>query len=389
MSSISLSKDQERILQILMRWYNKKFPTPFLTVGGYAGTGKTTLISIFSNEIHRIDKKIKIAFVSYTGKAARVLQNKLNEAKAVFKTDRVSTIHSLIYSPIESKNGIIIGWKLKDDVPFNLIVVDEASMVDEKIWKDLLSYKIPILAFGDIGQLPPIGSTFNLMASPHLRLDQIHRQAENNPIIDLSIRARTNGFIPYGTFGTNIKKLKKGDYDVFDLLDDIFTDTSKNTLILCGYNNTRVKLNNYIRGKLGFESELPQRGDKVICLRNNHEKEIFNGMRGIIEKINSHDENWYNTSIQIEDSYGLYEGKIYKKQFNNLEPINFTKNRMLAMGGDLFDFGYALTVHKAQGSQAERVVLFEERFSRMDDNDWKRWLYTAVTRAEKELIIIG
>jgi len=59
------------------------------------------------------------------------------------------------------------------------------------------------------------------------------------------------------------------------------------------------------------------------------------------------------------------------------------------MKGDLFDFGYALTVHKAQGSQAKKVILFEERFSKMDDTDWKRWLYTAITRAEEELLIFG
>jgi exodeoxyribonuclease-5 len=59
------------------------------------------------------------------------------------------------------------------------------------------------------------------------------------------------------------------------------------------------------------------------------------------------------------------------------------------MDGDLFDYGYALTVHKAQGSQAKRVILFEERFSKMDSDGWKKWLYTAVTRAAEELIIIG
>ena len=59
------------------------------------------------------------------------------------------------------------------------------------------------------------------------------------------------------------------------------------------------------------------------------------------------------------------------------------------MRGDLFDFGYALTVHKAQGSQAKRVILFEERFSQMTDDEWRRWLYTAVTRAEEELFIFS
>jgi ATP-dependent exoDNAse (exonuclease V) alpha subunit len=65
------------------------------------------------------------------------------------------------------------------------------------------------------------------------------------------------------------------------------------------------------------------------------------------------------------------------------------KSRAAAPRGDLFDFGYALTVHKAQGSSADTVLLFEERNQHMSDDDWRRWLYTAVTRAERQLYIIG
>ncbi len=82
-----------------------------------------------------------------------------------------------------------------------------------------------------------------------------------------------------------------------------------------------------------------------------------------------------------------YHGLISVEQFNADSALNFTDKRSKIMKGDLFDFGYALTVHKAQGSQAKKVVLFEERFPKMTDDDWKRWLYTAVTRAEEELYI--
>jgi ATP-dependent exoDNAse (exonuclease V) alpha subunit len=77
------------------------------------------------------------------------------------------------------------------------------------------------------------------------------------------------------------------------------------------------------------------------------------------------------------------------KQFNSKEPLNFTDKRRTIMAGDLFDFGYAVTVHKAQGSEAKKVILFEERFRQMEDEMWARWLYTAVTRAQEELYIIG
>ena len=76
-------------------------------------------------------------------------------------------------------------------------------------------------------------------------------------------------------------------------------------------------------------------------------------------------------------------------QFGYPTTINFTNDRKLTMQGDLFDYGYALTVHKSQGSESDKVILFEERFKQMDDLLWKKWLYTAVTRAKNELYIIG
>ena len=133
----------------------------------------------------------------------------------------------------------------------------------------------------------------------------------------------------------------------------------------------------------------PQSGDRVICLRNNHAQKIYNGMLGTIKSIQQEDEQWYHAEIKMDDRDELYAGDIAVEQFNSNEALNFTKQRAKTMRGDLFDFGYALTVHKAQGSQAKRVVVFEQRFKKMSDDDWKRWLYTAVTRAEEELYVVG
>jgi exodeoxyribonuclease-5 len=172
-------------------------------------------------------------------------------------------------------------------------------------------------------------------------------------------------------------------------MQDLLSQYTPDTLILCGYNHTRKKLNNHIRQNLGFESPEPVGGDRVICLRNNHKKNIFNGMLGTIQSITRRDDEWYEAEIQMDDESDLYKGLISVKQFTDKTAMNFTDKRSQIMRGDLFDFGYALTVHKAQGSQAKRVILFEERFSKMDDDQWRRWLYTAVTRAEEELYIFG
>ncbi|MFH0773651.1 MAG: ATP-dependent RecD-like DNA helicase [bacterium] len=360
----------------------------FITIGGYAGTGKTTLIAVLRKRIARLNKKMKVGFVSYTGKAARVLRNKLKEAKVLLSDDTVGTIHSLIYSPVVNEKEEIIGWKQKEKIDRDIIIIDEASMVDEIIWLHLLSYKVPIIVVGDHGQLPPILGSFHLIADPQLELVEIHRQARDNPIIALSIQARQNGYIRPGIYGSAVRKFGRDDGDAQDTVSELLANYSPDTLILCGYNKTRKKLNLHIRSTLGFSSPLPQTGDRVICLRNNHEKHIFNGMTGTILNIKDESREWYYAKIQMDGEDGIYKGLISKDQFMSDAALNFTNRRSAIMAGDLFDFGYALTVHKAQGSQAKRVILFEERFAKMDDEAWRRWLYTAVTRAEEELYII-
>ena len=387
---ISLSPGQKKVLHDVLAWCKKDKSQSqlYITIGGYAGTGKTTLIAVLRKQIAKLRKDMKVGFVSYTGKAARVLRNKLKEAKVLLSDDTVGTIHSLIYSPVVNEKEEIVGWKQKEEIDRDLIIIDEASMVDEIIWLHLLSYKIPIIVVGDHGQLPPISGSFHLIASPELELIEIHRQAQNNPIIALSIQARQNGYIVPGIYGDYIRKFSKEDNDTQETVSELLANYSPDTLILCGYNRTRKKLNLHIRTTLGFTSPLPQVGDRVICLRNNHEKHIFNGMTGTILKITDENTQWYKTQIQMDGEDGIYKGLISKDQFMNDSALNFTDKRSRIMAEDLFDFGYALTVHKAQGSQAKRVILFEERFAKMDDEAWRRWLYTAVTRAEEELYII-
>ena len=385
---LNLSEDQSKALKSLLDWYKSKNRSEYITLGGYAGTGKTTLISIFRNEIHSQDKGLRVAFCSFTGKATRVLKNKLNVINAIFPKDTVSTIHSLIYSPETNSKDEIVGWNRKQTIDADLIIIDEASMVDYEIWSDLMRYKKPIIAVGDHGQLPPINGNFNLMKEPEIRLTEIHRQAKDNPIINLSILARESGKIPFGNFGDGVKKVERNNYESQETVGEKMKNYNSETLILCGYNNTRVRLNKYIRQSLEFEGEHPKIKDRVICLRNNHEKEIYNGMLGTVTNIKVFDNDWYDAKIEMDDGI-MFNGLIFASQFNNAQSLNFTKERGMSAKGNLFDYGYALTVHKSQGSQAKRVILFEERFKHMDDDMWRRWLYTAVTRASEELFILG
>jgi exodeoxyribonuclease-5 len=389
--SYVLSQDQVAALRAIGAWYRGR-TAPYLTLGGYAGTGKTTLISYLRQALNDFDANATVGFCAYTGKATRVLQEKLREQRTMRKGDSVSTIHSLIYTT-QDGGGSAPKWELKEALDRSLLVVDEASMVDEIIWRDLLSFGIPVLAVGDHGQLPPVGSSFNLMTDPTIKLERIFRQEEGSAIIEVATMARETGVLPVAEFGAGVRKMDRALPETGVEVQELLSGWKTDLLILCGYNNTRVKLNQAIREMRDMISPEPQSGDRVVCLRNNRTKHIFNGMIGRIGRVvpvtGDDGTGWYEAEIELEGEDYTYSGYILRSQFGAA-----TTEKDVPLGpdgerGDLWDFGYALTVHKAQGSQSQSVLLFEERFAKSSDEDWRRWLYTAVTRAELELTVVG
>jgi exodeoxyribonuclease-5 len=389
--SYLLSEDQASAIREIGSWYRSK-SSPYFTLGGYAGTGKTTLIAYLRKALGDFDEDASVGFCAYTGKAARVLADRLRDQKVMRRGDSISTIHGLIYTTEETSDGNP-KWIRKDHLDRNLVIVDEASMVDKDIWEDLLSFNIPVLAVGDHGQLPPIGSSFYLMAEPKVRLERIFRQASGSPIIEVATIARQSGQIPVKKFGPGVVKMNQSLPETGQAVQELLEGWRPETLVLCGYNTTRVRLNQTIRQMRDMQTPEPGPGDRVVCLRNNRVKHLYNGMLGQIVRLSPalgpEGKDWYEAEIELEGEDYLYSGYIYRSQFGAKET---TKDAPLApdgQRGDLWDFGYALTVHKAQGSQAKKVVVFEERFPRSTDEDWRRWLYTAVTRAQEELIIIG
>ena len=247
--TIELSKDQSEAFDDISEWYvYHQQSVPFLTMGGYAGTGKTTLMSYLYSKFNQST----IAYCAYTGKAASVLRTKLNERNENIETNSsVSTIHSLIYKPILDAQGKVIGWTRKPNIDADLVVIDEASMVGQSVHDDLMSYGVPILYVGDHGQLPPVTEGFNLMDEPMIRLETPHRFSENIPLIKLSMLARVDGKIPYGEYGKGIKKVAKSeiirDKGPVDTLVKSRSMLDGSTVIICGFNKTRVKLNARIR----------------------------------------------------------------------------------------------------------------------------------------------
>lgn len=385
-------------------------------VGGLAGTGKTFMISELRKLLANIHgDKFSAAFVTFTGKASSVLNSKLKENNALFLQDFVGTIHSLVYRPelVYDKNlrkHVIVGWKRRpsDDLRhFNIIFIDEASMVSEKMWNDLMSYGVSIVAVGDYGQLPPVGDNgFSLMGKANYYLQDIQRQAMDSPITKLAHFVRQGGNIKTDVmYSPNVFCLSWNNEQCRELFYKAINDYSNDMVVLCGFNKTRVKINNLIRKKLEYENPEPYPGEKVVCLKNNHDLGIMNGNTATVVWVYPFIENTIKMTVELDgtgdfvdcccglkcfgkEKYDLYEK--YNKSQGRRKYIGLSKQFTKAgyRNIDFFDYGYCISVHKSQGSEWDKIILFDERSGFWDNPYYSKWLYTALTRAKTKLFII-
>lgn len=372
MSSITLSPDQRSALDHIRQWLDTDEQE--LTLGGYAGTGKTTLLK----EV-REESELNMKLCAFTGKAASVLRTKGLAA---------STIHSLIYDVFRNPDGTL-DCSLKDpaEIPGDMFVVDEASMVSTDIYKDLCSVGRKILWVGDHGQLEPVGDNPNLMANPTVRLEKIHRQAADNPIIQLAHTLREgNNLIQAAKMLPGDERCRlhfKHMTQLGDVIDCAFQgceDPQKMPQIIVAYNSTRTNLNALIRDAIGFPSDQPTLGDKVICLRNNRELQIYNGEIGYITAIEPVKNGAYESNYEIAVDFGdreVNEILVAGKQFGEQKTMQKIPARL-----NLFDYAYAVTCHKAQGSEFHHVVVIDAACDLWSPS---RWSYTAATRAADRL----
>jgi len=390
---------QDQALLEISRWFkNEAKHNPIFRLFGYAGTGKTTLARHIAETLG-----VKASFAAFSGKAAHVLSQKGCPAK---------TIHSLIYRPIKRSSKYLAELKDKieqetnkeekekltkklldaskkhraplfefspneclDDV--KLLIIDECSMVGERMGKDLVSLGIPILVLGDPGQLPPIGDAgFFTNQKPNILLTEIHRQARDNPIIHLATLARTGQSITTGDYGSGVVVKSRKEIDAKEVLSM--------DQILVGKNETRRLWNGRIRQlKFNTQNPLPIVGEKLICLRNSKSGLLNGSIWEILSEPIYFDDNSDLLIADITSPDAAHSDvQMYTKIFKNQE-ISFYERYETV---EEFDYGYAITVHKSQGSQWDKVMLLNESgsFRKMQNN----WLYTGITRAAEELTIL-
>jgi len=333
---------------------------------GFAGTGKTTLARHIAEGVDG-----SVRFAAFTGKAALVMRNKGCEG--------ASTIHSLIYRTRETGDEQP-SFELWDDAPASkakLIVVDECSMVDAELGRDLLSFDCPLLVLGDPAQLPPIqGGGFFTDSEPDAMLTEVHRQAQDDPIVRMSMAVREGRSLEAGQFGES-EVVRR---DALDPNRVMAADQ-----ILVGRNNTRRAYNMRVRQKNGIEDALPVAGDKLVCLRNNRKKALFNGGLWRVKARAQSKSKIITMRLSPEEDFGAKVTKVSVRGdcfTGGIEDLPWEQRKPY----DEFDYGYVLTVHKSQGSQWDDVVLFDESFAFQDSR--ARWLYTGITRAAKRLSIV-
>lgn len=404
---IALGDEQFKIAKGIITWLHDLKRTPYIRLSGYAGTGKTIVIAyIIQNAIEAFPKNMrmkKVAVCTYTWKAALVLKARGVEAQS---------IHSIFYKPMEKKqdkngkdvDGIYFAKRSPAEIreEYSMIIIDEASMVSTKIREDIEAVGLPVLYVGDENQLPPIEfkkkakfsneRTKEFMEESEFRLTQIRRQALDSPIIRLSIDVREGKNLKFGKYGNGVFKIE-GE----QLSDKLLLQSDQ---LLCGKNITRNFLNKRIRKLKGYSNlVLPHENEKLIGLNNLPMLGLYNGQTWLSGEDYSEFKLQYShknvMSLISDDNIdgeplskvivpAWFPDDIKGKSFKNSQQLSafLQENSIYSV-----DFGYAITVHKSQGSSYKRPIIFEEYLGNKEFH--RKWLYTAVTRAEEKLIIVS
>ena len=410
----ALTADQQEAEALIEAWYFH-LNTQIFVLCGYAGTGKTFLVDHVVRALGLVAGE-SAAFVAPTGKAASVL------IKAGVPA---TTVHSLIYTREEDievdENGEVISEQFlrfvrreSIDSKIKLIVLDETSMVSDDVLRDLLSFGVKCLCCGDPAQLPPVGGSNTLLRSPVITLREIVRQERDNPIVRLAERIRAGERPQYGEY-SSVSVVPRRSLDAA-ARRKLFCEADQ---IIVGTNRTRALVNREVRAFRGIPPEriLPEEGEKIICTLNDWSKpldergdfHLVNGIIGTCYHVREQLDGLGQLDFQpeflpdrVEDlpfDTGIFVRGQYYHGYGNRACL--LTNGILVHEGNRemlrrfkvrredtvcrFEFAYAVTCHKAQGSEYDFVVVVDE--SGFFENG-REWLYTAVTRAKKRLVII-
>ncbi len=396
MAFIQFGPEQLRAIQMAKEWIKTppKSRSPVFVIAGYAGTGKSTVLSHILDEMNI--PKYSVAFATYTGKAAVILRQKGLNA---------FTIHHLMYQVYKNAIGKL-SFRKKTKLPssIELIAIDEIGMVPEQIMEDMIAYGVPILGLGDNGQLPPIYGENRYITNPQITLTQVYRHALDSGVLRLATDIRNGIFSTCKKYGNDVTFITKKELKVQTLLTY--------DQVLCATNTSRIGLNTTMRRLLKYKSKLPCKGDKIICVANNFKEVVayyddleyfmVNGLTGkcvddcydigigdalqlevLLDGIAGESVQIYCTSKPFSNTYEEIGESIKRSKDLGQSELEEFEGRLL----NKIEYGWAITVHKSQGSQWNSILVYDDCFYRSDP-DYLRWMYTAVTRAQTKVAIV-
>jgi exodeoxyribonuclease-5 len=383
--------------------YNNTFTEEFV-MAGYAGTGKTTIaVNIVK---YAIDKKRfnDVIILAPTNKAKVVLMEKVPLGHTYF-----STLHSFLYgSPDENEE-----WHIKDTVNNFFILVDESSMINKDVLSDLrkVCRNCLIIYTGDAFQLEPVGEDTGLMKKPNIELTTVKRN--DGDILNYATELRTiqEAFEPFSRF-PSIRKRWTED-SIIEYVNLIKQD--EDCIFLVADNNARTYNNIKIRKLLNYTAPLCKK-ERLLSIANSglyangetfNIEDSFTVIKECTVTLNTKFEEWEEDVMSFATNQHIFilckntkkatlpHSLFGKLDYDDLEELVGSDNVVFDDSGKYYSlskavtictYGYALTVHKSQGSQWDTV--FVQRPNYVQKCDAARWLYTAVTRAVSNLSLI-
>ncbi|GAB4126005.1 MAG: ATP-binding domain-containing protein [Raineya sp.] len=449
--ALPLTTEQMQFAKELDSFFLKKEEKATFLLCGYAGTGKTLMVS----SLVRVASKIgyKVALLAPTGRAAKVLGG--------YAKKRASTIHRKIYQQTDTKQGKFVFKRVKNTSDKTIYIVDEASMISDKadfgsksLLSDLIAYifenpeaENKLFLVGDIAQLPPVGENISValdkdylakkynLAIQFCEFTQVMRQEEHSGILynatlirnqlranQIALKLKSKIYKDF--YRMTAEKLEDGlryAYNKYSIED---------TIVVCRSNKNANNFNQYIRRHIRFSETEIEAGDYLMIVKNNYFVLAENGQEGFLAngdfveilKIRNEEEEYgfrfatmelrlvdypetpsFEAKVILDTLYTehpsmpakMYE-QLYEQVFESYADISQHRKRQEALKDDPYlnalqvKFAYAITCHKSQGGQW-KAVFVEQGFmtEAMLNTEFLRWLYTAITRAEKELFLVN
>jgi len=445
------TEDQSEALKKIASYIVENKNDIIFLLTGYAGTGKTSVISSIVRVLDLL--RVKSVLLAPTGRAAKVL--------ASFAGKQAFTIHKKIYRQKSMKEGIgsfVLDRNLQKNTFF---IVDEASMISNssnetsifgsgRLLEDLIEYvysgtDCKLILVGDTAQLPPVGSVLSPALDPDAlkefgfglitaELKQVVRQSDTSGILmnatQIRLQVSDHALVKPKLDCNNFKDIVRLSGE--DLIDEISTAYGtcglEGTIIVVNSNKQANRYNQGIRNRIFFREEEISPGDIVMVVKNNYSladeedptRFIANGDIAEVKRIMKYEEKYGFRFAEMELWFPDYNQEIESKVmldvlqldtpalpaersselFHNILAdyvhLKTRKKQYDAVREDRYfnalqiKFAYAVTCHKAQGGQWERVFIDQGMFNRNEITiDYLRWFYTALTRSTEKVYLVN